>query len=288
MDLTTPPLYDPVNQWTARSERSDLRHPTMAWTAFDRHDRYAAVAAVVRRALGPGPHRVLDVGDGVGYLASFDTNLDVICVDPRPEPGELPGAKLLAADGQALPFSDQSFSAVVSVDALEHVPSSSRPAFLDELARVSAQLVVVACPFDTPGVAVCEELVRRYALHVQRAPQVQLDEHAENGLPRLDFVVDQLRAASLDVRVQGNGNLFDWLALMLLKFRLETGGLRGVSVAVDLLYNGTPQRRVPPFYRHVVTASRVPLPDDCSENQTGAGANDLTPIVTMLSAAGIG
>ena len=92
MDLRTAPFYDPISQWTARSERSALRHPEMAWTAFDRYDRYGAVAAAVRRALGPGRHRVLDVGDSVGYLASFDPELDVTCVDPRPAPGELPGA----------------------------------------------------------------------------------------------------------------------------------------------------------------------------------------------------
>ena len=163
-----------------------------------------------------------------------------------------------------------------------------RPAFLDELVRVADELVVVACPFDTPGVAVSEELIRRYALHVQCEPQAQLDEHAENGLPSLTAVVDQLRLASFDVQVEGNGNLFDWLALMLVKFRLETGGLRGVSIGLDLVYNGTPQRvGVPPYYRHVVTASRTPLDGERLDTPATAAA-DLNTIWMLMGALASG
>ncbi len=63
----------------------------MAWTSFDRYARYAAIDRAVRASLGPGPRRVLDVGDTAGHLHTFDPELDVVGVDVQLEPLRLAG-----------------------------------------------------------------------------------------------------------------------------------------------------------------------------------------------------
>ena len=176
----------------------------------------------------------------------------------------------MQADGTRLPFGDGAFDAVVSSDVLEHVAPEGRDAFLAELTRVSRDLVVVAAPFDTAGVAGCEELARRYALFSAEVPQPQLEEHRDNGLPTLAATVSALEAAvgpagsgRAPVATAGNGNLWDWLLMMVLRFQLEARpDLRALSEGYDVWYNEALAGRadVGPFYRHLVVARRLGPP----------------------------
>ncbi len=241
----------------ARTERAGVEFPSMTWTSFDRYGRYGAIVRAVRASLGPDRLRVLDVGDSAGHLHAFDGGLDVIGVDVELSDERLPGAVVARSDGTRLPFADGTFDAVVSSDVLEHIRPDRRPAFLAELQRVSRDLVVVAAPFDTPGVAGVEELVRRYALLAVGAEQPQLDEHQAHGLPDLDatqraFVGDQWAVTTV-----GDGHLWDWLLVMLLRFQLESRpSLAPLAAGYDVLYNFSLAGRslIPPYYRHLVVA----------------------------------
>lgn len=237
--------------------------PAAAWTSFDRYSRYAAIARAVRANLGPGRHRVLDVGDSSGYLAIFDPGLEPVCADLVMAADPLPGTVRVNADGAFLPFPGGSFDAVVSSDALEHVPAGLRAAFLAEVCRVTTDLVVVAAPFATAGVEGAEALARRFVTIATGEPQDQLEEHHERGLPRVDDTVGAIERAGLSVRVRGNGNLHDWLLLMLLKHQIAArpaiGPLDfGYDVAYNLALSG--RNEVGPFYRHVVVGRRRGAP----------------------------
>jgi SAM-dependent methyltransferase len=241
-----------------------VEFPQATWTSFDRYGRYAAIVGALRASLGPGPHRVLDVGDSAGHLHLFDPELRVVGIDVELAAEPLPETVRAQADGKRLPFADGAFDAVVSSDVLEHVPAPGRDAFLAELVRVSRDLVVVAAPFDTPGVAGVEDIVRRYARFSADAPQPQLEEHLANGLPTLDTTVAALEAAGCSVATVGNGNLWDWQLMMVLRFQLEArDGLRPLSQGYDAWYNQAvaARARIGPFYRHVVVArsgGRIP------------------------------
>ncbi len=249
-----------------RHERSGVAFPQMAWTSFDRYGRYGAIVRALRANLGGGPLRVLDVGDTAGHLHGFDADLQVVGVDLNIAAERLGDPVIARADGTQLPFADGAFDAVVSSDVLEHVPPSSRAAFLAELRRVSNGLVVVAAPFDTPGVAGVEELVRRYALLSTGTKQAQLDEHQDNGLPDLEATVEVLSDGAT-VAIQGDGHLWDWLVVMVLRFQLEARpALEPLEAGYDMLYNLSLADRslLPPFYRHLVIARTD------GEPQTGA------------------
>src|SRR4051812_45053491 len=138
-----------------------------------------------------------------------------MCIDVVESPESLPGRAFVLGDGSRLPFSDRAFDAVVTSDTLEHVVPDARGAFVLELTRVARELVVLAAPFDTPGVAGVEELIRRYALLAAGSPQEQLDEHAAHGLPALDDAVAAFEQAGFTTGTRGNGNLHDWLQMML-------------------------------------------------------------------------
>lgn len=272
----------------ARQEVRHVAHPRAVWTSFDRYSRYAALAGVVRASLGPGRHRVLDVGDASGYLRVFDDDLDVVSADVAVYGEPLGGAVRVVADGACLPFADGAFDAVISSDALEHVPPARRAAFLQEATRVCRELVAVAAPFDTPGVGGAEDLVRRYALLTTGRPQEQLEEHRDYGLPDVDETAQTLRDCGLVVDAQGNGNLHDWVSMMLLKHQLmPRTALDPLSAGYDLAYNYlfSGRNHVPPHYRHVVAGRRTAAPVWAAP--TGADSPDAQPLLTAFLAANV-
>ena len=270
-----------------RKEHRHIEFPGGAWTAFDRYSRYGAIVRALRATLGDGPLRVLDVGDGAGYLSAFDTGVEAVSVDLAPTAEPLPGTVRLAADGTRLPFPDATFDAVVSSDALEHVPPPLREAFLGELARVSCDLVLVAAPFDTPGVAGAEELVRRFVLLVTGSAQEQLDEHRDHGLPGVDDTVARFESLGWQVAVAGAGNLHDWLAMMLLKHQLVARPALGpLDTGYDIAYNWLFSARdhVPPFYRHLVAAGRSQPAFGEAMSGDGSSAEDVAGLLAVFTA----
>jgi hypothetical protein len=279
-------------------EPGEVAFPQATWTSFDRYGRYGAIVTAVRSSLGPGRLTVLDVGDSAGHLHLFDPGFDVVGLDVELAAEPLPDTVRVQADGTRLPFPDDAFDAVVSSDVLEHVAPEGRDAFLTELVRVARQLVVVAAPFDTPGVAGCEDLARRYALYSAEAPQPQLEEHRANGLPALDATRAGLEVGGWTTAVAGNGNLWDWLLMMVLRFQLEARReLRPLSEGYDLWYNEMLADRadVGPFYRHLVVAGPAGAPDlgDLVEVPAGDGASgvptgsapDIAAVLAALIAA---
>jgi len=242
-----------------RGERTGIDFPEATWTSFDRYDRYGAIARCLRATLGAGEHRVLDVGDAAGYLRLFAGDLRLAGVDISVQSDRLPGAVALVGDGTRLPFPDRAFDAVVSSDVLEHVVPAGRGGFIEELSRVSDDLVILAAPFDTDGVAGVEEVIRRFVLLATGEPQEQLEEHRDRCLPSLEEAT-RLLARHGEVLTAGNGNLWDWLELMLAKHQLlARPALQPLHDGIDALYNLSLAGRAsePPYYRHLVAARRA-------------------------------
>ena len=113
-----------------REPGAPVSRPRPWSTARDRRAPRAAVRPVpavpghrrahrgVRRS--PPGSLVLEVGGGPGPLETFLPELEVFVSDIT---GEHVG-RFMLADGAALPFADQTFAAVVTLDVLEHVPAA--------------------------------------------------------------------------------------------------------------------------------------------------------------------
>ena len=109
----------------------DAWYRTREGRTYDRLEK-----AAVLRALQPLPRgkKLLDVGCGTGHWSAFfsDQGFEVTGVDLAPEMiavagnKRIPHATFQVADGQALPFKDNRFDAVVSITTLEFVSDADR------------------------------------------------------------------------------------------------------------------------------------------------------------------
>ena len=155
--------------------------------------------------------KILEVGSGVKgitpYIPFKITGVDVSFngdVAKNMEPVCLSGAKL--------PFPDNSYDYVISVDMLEHVPESERPDVIMELMRVASKRVFLAVP--------CGKLAESHDHGLDQLYQKMkgeryhfFREHVDNGLPVKEDLVATIKSSSksldkrIDVQVLGNVSL---------------------------------------------------------------------------------
>lgn len=108
---------------------------------------FGADAALAELVSGAG--RILDVGcsDGRGSeLLSGSFGCDIYIPNLRRARDTGRRSPVVCADVRRLPFRDCSFDLVTSLDVVEHFEKSDALTLLDELERVSTELVVVLTP----------------------------------------------------------------------------------------------------------------------------------------------
>jgi hypothetical protein len=160
---------------------------------YDLYERHAVVGRLLREVTGEssGSHCVLDVGGRVEMLGWF--------VPYRGVSVNTDGSGDLLGSGCVLPLSDSSFTTVVSIDTLEHLPRESRLPFLRECLRVARRYVIVAAPFGSGGHSACERQLDDLYRSIHGKPHPYLSEHVQYGLPdiaELDRLVRDSGAAN--------------------------------------------------------------------------------------------
>ena len=94
--------------------------------------RHVAAYELCAQFLGPG--KALDLGCGIGHSYAVLAPRPTVGVDIDPAALAGQDRETHVADMRALPFPDASFSSVLAVHSIEHVPDPER--VLDEVARV--------------------------------------------------------------------------------------------------------------------------------------------------------
>lgn len=120
---------------------------------------------------------VLDVGGGLDALDQFINNGNKIVVSNL-KSGDI------KADGRNLPFDDNSFDIVTSIDVLEHVPATDRKRFIYECLRVASKKVIISTPLGNKGHIQAEKDLLVF-LKKKGFKSAYLEEHVKRGLPTL-------------------------------------------------------------------------------------------------------
>lgn len=167
--------------------------------------------------------KILEVGSGVKgitpYIPYKITGVDVSFNGKIAE-----NLTPVCLSGASLPFSDNSFDYVISVDMLEHVPGNERNDVVKELLRVASKRVFLAVPCGELA-EVHDKTLDEFYLQVKGARDRFLQEHVENGLPTKEDLEESFKAAAgkLGVRVNINitGNVNLKVRMFFMRFWIE-------------------------------------------------------------------
>lgn len=161
-------------------------------THYDLYERHVVASRLLLEAVGDGQGDmcVLDVGGRAELLEQF--------VPYRVVSVNVDGSGNILGSGCAIPFVDDAFAAVVSIDTLEHLPQERRLPLLRECLRVAQHCVVVAAPFGSEEHKACEKQLDDLHRFITGQSHVYLSEHVQYGLPGpddLDQFTRDLKAA---------------------------------------------------------------------------------------------
>ncbi len=188
---------------------------------FDQLLRYSAATEHLDCMLagaGSGPIRILEVGPNVlNLLPRFldPGRIQVTRCDVIVPEGSDPDFVLIEKN-KPLPFANDEFDAVVSLEVLEHIPRPERKTFISECVRVARQGVVITCPNGIPEVAACERVASTAYFRRHGTAHPFLCEHVEFGLPREEEVRAILAELGHPHAVMNNAPLSAWLVMLLL------------------------------------------------------------------------
>ncbi len=226
---------------------------------FDQYQRYKMVEELVGliRCKPSGGRRlkVLDVGGHPGFIADFLPDDDTFILDTLP----FEGPNYVQGDGARLPFENDSFDLVISIDALEHIPPDRRAGFLEEQLRTSRDYVLLAAPFEDEDISLAEQIVNEFFIKKIGHPNHSLEEHFANGLPSLNETRDFFGQHGIQHLELPNGYLYNWLVMMMaLPAAQALPNSEELVAMINRFYNQNlyPSDNRRPCYRTVVLASQ--------------------------------
>ena len=185
---------------------------------FDQLQRYRMTADLITSLRNKKPLLILDAGSREGFLRKYLPDDKIINLDLT----SFPINNFIRGNVFNLPFPDESLDISLALDVLEHIPSSRRIHFLNEIARVSKDLIIVGCPFHDERVEAAEKLVNEFSLKVTGKENEFLVEHLTEGLPELDDVLNWAGDKKYSAAVLTNAYLYRWLLMVCLNTYLSS------------------------------------------------------------------
>lgn len=185
--------------------------------------RYLPIINNLKKKLPKGS-KILDVGSGEFGIATYlKDEFKVVGTDIDFGEKRSKNFTLIKASADKLPFKDNSFKAVVSVDMMEHLPTKVREKSIEEMVRVTDKYLFVAFPRSGFSELI-DRFIARYYKFTHKEELGYLKEHIKYGLPKEGEIVKMLKHYSqkagkeIKVKAVGNTNSFVWTLLLVMGF----------------------------------------------------------------------
>lgn len=204
---------------------------------LDAYERHTIISRILSKRQSKS---VLDVGGHAGHLQMFSNRFEVRAVN-------VDGSGDVRYEGKELPYTDDAFDAVVSLDVLEHIPTRQRKVFIEEMLRVANRDVVFCTPLGTELHSNIEKELNDAWRREFGEDHPYLKEHIENGLPTLPEIETILAGKKYNLLFIGDFRLSARLFCNQLRIRKHRNlFFRTFYVALNMSF-------LPLFYRLKVT-----------------------------------
>jgi len=222
---------------------------------FDQYQRYKIVQELINVVRDHRWLRVLDVGGHPGFIWDFLPDDEALVLDIV----SWTKANYVQGQGAALPFANESFDVVLSVDTFEHIPPAQRELVLAEQLRITRDYLLLVAPFADDNVNLAERIVREFFVKRLGYRSSFLQEHLTYGLADLGESLGYLDANGVQHVEIPNGYLYNWLLMMIVLPLIQTiPDSQHLYHMINRLYNSNfyedDNRR--PCYRTAVLASK--------------------------------
>lgn len=195
---------------------------------FDQYSRYNLVKEIIQyykktnkinRSI-----KILDVGgvdfyeDGTPWfpLKLFLPDEEILALDIY----NIELDNYIQGDGTDIKFNNNEFDVVISNDVLEHIQEQSRLKFVDELIRVSKDLIIMGFPYSSSKNILAEKILYEYILQVTKGENRMLEEHLNNGLPDINRIKQYINKKKTYYKHIFTCNVDLWLSMMMLRYKL--------------------------------------------------------------------
>lgn len=258
---------------------------------FDQYQRYRLLADIVETLGFEGTSGILEVGGSPVKLPEFLPGMDVTVCDVLED--RHPG--YLRSDATSLPFPDQAFGMVTSLDTLEHIEPEKREIFLKELARTASEILVIGAPFKNEASTRAEKMIFDFIKSRMGYEHQYFKDHLSMEKPDMVDTESFLVSRGFHTIILPNGRLDRWILMMFVYYFLDADTTladlnREVSAFYNRHYYDTDNAE--PAYRHFIVASREEFGEAAARLAALSGAPcgdspDFEAVRTLIELAGL-
>lgn len=214
--------------------------------------RYIPVMNILKKYSYLNLKKILEVGSGANGLGDY-ISFDFIGCDVKFEGKINPKLHPILCSAESLPFKDNSFEVVISLDMLEHI-KDRKDKVVNELIRVAKERIIIAFPCGEKSKR-CDQMIALWYKLIYRKYPNWLSEHLENELPsenQIQRILNNKRKISY--YVLNNENIFVHLAIIIFESIPLMGGYISSKLGklfstkfgwiINHLHFGTPYRKI--------------------------------------------
>lgn len=192
---------------------------------YDIYERHKKIGSLINNG-----ETVLDVGGAINHLSQF-------C-----NPGKIITANLVGSEDSdvnikknKLPFEDNSFDVVCAIDVLEHLPSTKRKRFIEEMSRIAREKLILSFPIGTLNHKEYEIKTSKW-LQSKKIDLTYLREHIKYGLPTKEEITDLTKNSKFNIVYSGNIVINNFL-FHLFMFDPQVKLVRRLVYGLKLMFN---------------------------------------------------